>query len=319
MATLTQNTLGLLELANRSGNAGAIAIAEVLDKVIELQDAVYLPANGMTTHTVTRRASVPTGSWRRINDGVLSEASHTIPVKESIGILESFSKVDEELARLSGDVNGFRAQEDAAFVEGLGQTLASTFFYGNTDTTPESFKGLAPRIVLKTAANAVDSSGSGDDTASIWIVQWGVGRVYFVYPQGTAVGLQAEDLGLKLLSGQTTSTLMQCYVTHFIARHGLVVADDRCIQKVTNIETAGTSNIFDDDDLLTALNRLPFNGVGGVIYANNTIKTQMDIKAKDQTNIFYTSAEFGGRPVTLFRGFPVRRMDVLLNTETALS
>lgn len=322
MATLTTNTqLTLLELANRSNDPNAIVVAEVLNETNEfLIDAVWLPANGDTTHKGSQRTSLPTGSWRKLNDGVAAEASQTKPVIENCGLLESYSKIDKELVDLAGNPLQFRSLEDRAFIEGLGQSFADAFTYGDTGSTPEKFKGLSPRVTSKTAANAVDASGTGSDTTSIWIVQWGPGKVHLFYPKSSkSVGITAEDLGVQTVAGSTSGTLMQAYMTHFIMRAGLFVADDRCIQRICNIETSGSSNIFDEDDLITALNRLPYNGAGAVIYTNATLKTQIDINAKNKTNVAYTSAEVYGRPVTLFRGVPVRRMDSILNTETALS
>lgn len=319
MATLAQNNLGLIELAKRSGNAGAVAIAEILDQTLELQDAVYLPANGPTSHTITRRLALPAGSWRQLNDGVAKESSKTTQIVETMGLLESYSQVDAKLAAISGNVPGFRAIEDRSFVEGLGQTFATALFYGNPVTTPASFLGLSQRVTSKTATNAFDGGGSGSDNTSIWVVQWGPGRVYLFFPPGTNAGLQAVDKGLQTVSGETSGTLFEAYRTHFEMSVGLAVADNRCIQRICNIESAGASNIFDPDDLVTVINRLPFGGAGAVIYANSTVKTQMDINAMDKTNVNYTSAEVFGRATLLFRGVPVRQVDSLTITETALS
>jgi hypothetical protein len=318
MATLLQNSLGLLELAKRTGNKTAIAIAEVLDQTLELQDAVYLPANGPTTHTLTRRASLPSGSWRTLNDGVKPENSTTYQVVEQLGILESFSKVDDELLQLAPDKAAFRESEDMSFVEGLGQTFAKTIVYGDPVSSPGSFLGLAGRLNSLAQVNVTSAGGSGEDCTSIYIVQWGPKRAYMAYPPNSPVGLQAEDLGVQLMPGVTSNTLMKNWVSHFVMRGGLCVGDDRCIQRYCNIETAGTSNTFNDDHLIAILNRLPFQGKGAVIYANSTVKTQMDIKAKNQTNINYSFADFGGRSVTTFKGVPVRQLDSILNTETAV-
>jgi hypothetical protein len=319
MATVLNNLLGLLELAKRSGDKAAIAIAEIMDQTLELQDLVYTEANGPTSHTMTRRSSLPSGSWRQINDGVTPESSTTYQVVEQLGILESFSKVDEELVNLAANKMAFREQEDRAFVEGLGQTFAESLIYGNPLSTPGSFLGLAPRLNALTQTNVLSAGGSGSDLTSIYVVQWGIGRTFMVYPINSKVGLQAEDLGIQLMAGQTAGTLMKNYVTHFIMRGGLCVADDRCIQRLANIESAGSSNIFNDDHLLTILNRLPYQGRGAVIYANKTVKTQMDILAKNKTNINYAFGDFGGRQVTTFRGFPVREVESILNTESAVS
>jgi len=96
MAELTvRGQLTLVELAKRTNNKELLTIAEVLNEDNELvQDAVWLEANDITSHVYTRRTSLPTGSWRQINKGVVEEASSTQQIREPIGILEAFSKTD---------------------------------------------------------------------------------------------------------------------------------------------------------------------------------------------------------------------------------
>jgi hypothetical protein len=91
--------------------------------------------------------------------------------------------------------------------------------------------------------------------------------------------------------------------------------------RIANIETAAgaKSNIFDDDILIRALRRCPANAAGLVIYANRTVLTQMDIRSKDKSNVNYSIADIFGVPTTTFRGFPVRQVDAILDTESALT
>jgi hypothetical protein len=320
MTTLTPQSgqLSLIELANRQFNGMPLDVIEVLAETNEfLADAVWLEANGIGGHTFVQRTSLPAGSFRQINDGVAAENSTTKQVTESIGMLEAFSQVDEALVALSANPDAFRRLEDMAFVEGLGQTLADTFIYGDTDLYPQRFKGLDRRVTSKTASNATAGSGSGSDTTSIWVVKWGPRGAYFCYPRGSQIGLTMENLGRQRVAG-TTGTYM-AYVTHFKLMAGLCVADNRAIQRICNIESAGTTNIFDEDDLITVLNRM--NAVPGraAIYCNATIKTQIEIAAKDKANVTYLPNQFGGLPVTYFRGVPIRQIDAITNTETALS
>lgn len=320
MSTLTSTSPTLLNLAAQLNNGNIMTVAEVLNETNEIiRDAVWVEANNVGGHKGSQRTSLPAGTWRKINDGVAKEKGETKPITESIGILQARSELDVELYKIAPNPQQFRTNEDMAFVEGLGQTFADTFIYGDTDLYPERFKGLDRRITSKTATNAVDGGGSGSDTTSIWIVQWGVNKVHMIYPRGSQIGLEIRNLGEETVSGQTANTKFRALVTEFTLRAGLFVHDDRCIQRICNIETAGSSNTFDEDDLITALNRLPYSGAGAVIYCNATIKTQMDIRVKDKTNVFYTAADAFGVPVTTFRGVPVRKVDAILNTETALS
>jgi len=123
-----------------------------------------------------------------------------------------------------------------------------------------------------------------------------------------------------------TPKLMQAFVSHFKLHAGLVVRDERCIRRIASIRGAscGTTSTFyaatayGHHNLIEALNALPYQGEGAVIYANNTVKTQMDILAVDKSNVLYNSENWSGRPVTTFKGVPVRRVDAITNTEAAL-
>jgi len=46
----------------------------------------------------------------------------------------------------------------------------------------------------------------------------------------------------------------------------------------------------------------------------------MEIRAKDKTNIHYTTVnDIAPGPVTLFKGVPIRLVEQILNTETTVS
>ena len=79
MATQTLRTqLTLVELAKRTTDGNILQIAEVLEQTNEmLEDAVWVEANGMTSHVITVRTSLPSGQYRILNDGIPSEASST--------------------------------------------------------------------------------------------------------------------------------------------------------------------------------------------------------------------------------------------------
>ena len=326
MAVIGEQYSTLLDMAGRFKDGQIMPIAEVLsNENAILADILFTEANGIANHRVLRRSSKPNGSYRKLNEGVAVEKSITTPDYEGIASLEAWSEVDAALVDMAPDPAGFRRSEDEAFIEGLRDTFVETLIYGNTTTAPEKMDGLAQRITATTStsingvSNCIGASGTGSDVTSIWVVQWRPRGVYMVYPKGSQAGLAMEDMG-KIRVTDGSSNPYTAYSSHFMWKAGLVVEDDRCIQRIANIETAGASNTFDDDDLLTALNRLPFGGRGAVIYCNRTIKTQMDILAKDKSNVNYnTAGEIFGVPVTAFRGVPVRQVDAILDTETAIS
>lgn len=323
MAVFAQHSqYTLAELAKRSNNGNLIEIAEVLSITKEMfQDAVWIEANQTASHVGTKRTNLPAGTHRQANQGVASEASSTRQIAEPICRLEAHSKVDEAILDLAADRAKARSQEDLAFVEGLGQTIESNMIYGNIDTTPEEIDGLSVRYDLLSDANVLGAGGTGDDTTSLWVIEWGPTKVHMVYPKGSQAGLQTEDMGKQLVTDSGGTNQFWAWFTKFVCWYGMFVHDDRCVQRIANIETAGTTNLLDDDDIIEALNLLPLAGGGGStgIYVNRTLKTQLEILAKDKTNVNYTSDNAFGVPLTRFRGIPVRLCESIVNTETAIS
>lgn len=314
--------LTLVELAKRTHNKELLTIAEVMNEDNEIfDDAVWIESNDLTSHVFTQRTSLPTGSWRNVNEGVSEEASSTKQVRETIGLLEGFSKVDCFLVDNAPNPTQFRTDEDMAFVEGMTQNLVEKLFYGNEATDPEQITGLSVRSAYDSTsdANVWDAGGSGSDTTSIYVVQWGPRKVHLVYPRGSAsMGIKRNDLG-KQIAYDTSYNPYMAYWSNFQCSVGLVIHDDRCVQRIANIESTGSSNIFDEDLLIQALNHMPGRGAGAVIYMNETIMSQMDIRAKDKSNVNWQPGEAFGKPITYFLGHPVRKVDQIVITETAIS
>lgn len=322
MATVAiRGQLTLIELAKRTGNNNLLEIAEVLSAVNQmLDDAVWVEANSLTSHLVTIRTSLPTGTWRKLNYGVAAESSSTRQADEPIGMLESYSKIDADLVKIAPDPVKFRSDEEASFLEGMSQTLATALVYANIITDPERITGFAPRMPsLVTAGRVVGCGGTGSDVTSAYLVQWGSSRVHLIYPRGNrSMGINMDPLGEDTVSDGAGGEY-QAFRTHFQVKVGLVVRDDRCIGRLANMEASGTTNIFDDSKLIAILNAMYMRGQGSVIYGNTTFLNQVDQQANSKTNVYYTPGEEFGKPVNYFRGTPIKQCDAIVNTETTIT
>jgi hypothetical protein len=314
-------------------NSRLLFVAEVLSRKNPIvKEAPMMEANQALTHIGTRDTQLPTVQRRAINDGVPYSAHKEIQITAPMSLFETMSRVDEEILRLAGaNAAGVRQRKDAKFIEAMAQSVADEIFYGSLADDVLGFNGLATLFASSTVYPNNDSTwyynvalggGSGSDTTSIWVVEWGADKCHLIYPKGTMGGIEIDDLGKQLVAGITASTNYVAYVTQFKWRCGLFVADERCVQRIANIETAGASNTFDDDDLLTMCNRLPDMGENPMtrIYVNRTIRTQMDIKVKDKNNVnYYADKDAFGKPVLYFRGIPVQVCDAISNTETVIT
>lgn len=320
MAVLTASGLTLIEVAKRHDPNGNMAtIAEVLDETNDiLQDVPWVEANDVFSNLSVKRASLPTGTWRKLNQGVAAEKSKTVQVRDVIGILESEAKHDIEVINAYADKAAARMQESHGFIEGLGQTMATTIIYGNTDATPEKFTGLAPRLAdIAATTNVINEGGTGSDLSSIFVVDWGPNTVHMLYPKNSKAGLDHQDMGVQVV---TSSSLdYRAYVDFFTWKAGLTVKNDKSIGRIANIESAGSANLFDEDNLITLLNRMT-KGAGRRIYCNETVMTQMEIRLKDKTNVNFTKEDGLAPGLSMkFKGVPIRQVDAILNTEAALT
>jgi len=329
--TAVREQLTLLELARRTNLSTIVTIAEVLNETNDwLEDAVWLESNQPTSHITTQRTSLPAGTFRKIWGGVSREASSTRQIVEGMCMLEAYSVVDKFLVDIAPDKGAFRSGEDRAFIEGMGQTFSNCMFtctllapYGDIVGHPERFNGFPKRLDDVTRGNVLDNGDTGTNDTSIYIVQWGENMVHMTYPKGSTAGIKHTDLGEQTVTAvDTTATApseFQAYRSHFELRAGLVVRDERCVQRIASIDSVhGQTYSFNDDNLIRALNNMPYNGKGAKIYCNKTIKTQIDILVKDKMNVNYGPADAFGVPTTLFRGVRVRQVDAISNGETQL-
>src|SRR5574343_711103 len=294
-----------------------------------VREAPMMEANQALTHIGSKSSSLPTVQKRALNDGVPKSTHKEVPVTAPMSLFEAMSQVDEELLRLAGaNAPQFRARKDSAFAEAMTKDVADEIFYGSIASDVLGFNGFATLFNSSTVRPNGDSTwpynvllngGSGSDGTSIYIVEWGMDKCHLIYPKGTVGGLEYVDLGKQLVTGITASTQFVAYVSQFKWRCGLFVADDRCVQRIANIELSGADNIFDEDKIIEALGNLPDEGENPNtrIYVNRTIKTQMRIRLKDKNNVHFTPESAWGQKVLSFDGIPVVTCDAI-TTETTV-
>ena len=126
MATLSANNPTLLDLVKAKDPNGAIAlVVEALSKRNPiLQDMVWKEGNLDTGHQFTSRNSLPSPTWRKLNQGVSPNKSTREQTVETCGRMEAHSEIDEALVDLNGGA-AYRASEDVAFLQAFKQELAT--------------------------------------------------------------------------------------------------------------------------------------------------------------------------------------------------
>lgn len=302
-------------------------VAKVVELLAEtneiLEDAVFLEGNLPTGHRTTIRTGLPSVTWRKLNYGVQPSKSTTVQVDDTCGMCEALSQIDESLANLNGNTAEFRLSEDQPFIEKMNQEMAGGMFYFDTSVTPEKFLGLAARYPYTDTPNVINAGGTGSDLASIWLIVWGPNTTHMIFPKGSKAGIRHKDVGegepVLVDDAATPAGKFWAYQTHYKWDIGMCCRDWRYVVRVCNVEDSNV-NGFDPEDLITAYNKIPQIKMGRpAIYVNETIKTRIDIDAFSDTGRVYTVEEDAfGFPVTKFWGIPIRKVDQLLQTETAL-
>lgn len=343
MATIGNVALTYADWAKRMDDGYRVAtIIELLSQTNEiLDDILVMEGNLPTGHKTTVRTGLPQATWRLLNAGVPNAKSTTAQIVDTCGNLETYAVIDKDIADLNGNTAEFRLSEVRAFLQGMSQQVASTFFYGNQHINPERFTGLSPRYSTvnaansQTAANVLDAGGTAATNTSMWVVTWGNDTIHGIFPKGKITGLQHRDMGEWPVQDASGNTY-QAYRDHFKWEVGLCLRDWRYVARIANIDVTqltGVSAANLINLIVRALYRLPTApsqataiqtsdtpevraNMGQVyIYCNRIIRTYLDLQAMNKTNVLLRLEEFNGKVITTFRGIPVRTADALLSNE----
>lgn len=327
MAALNANNPTLLDVAKRLDPDGKIAsIVEILNATNPvLEDLTYVEGNLPTGHRTTVRTGLPSPTWRKLYGGVQPTKSTTVQVTDSAGMLEAYAEVDKALADLNGNTAAFRLSEDSAHIEGIGQQMAQTLFYGNEGTQPEAFTGLAPRynsLSAQNGDNIIDAGGNDTDLTSIWLCVWGNQTGHGIYPKGSIGGLQMTDKGQVTIENvDGNGGRMEGYRTHYRMDAGLTIRDWRYFVRIANIDVSSLNTLANTKDIISwmiqASERIPELGKGrAAFYMNRRLREKLRLGILEKVSTNLTFETVAGERVLTFDDIPVRRTDALINTES---
>lgn len=337
MATVGGTVLTLSDFAQRLDPDGSIPdIAELLNEKNEvLTDMLWVQGNLPTGMRTTQRTGLPNVTFRLLNTGVQASKSTVGQVDDACCILEGWSVIDEKLAQLNGNVEALRLSEAKPFLEAMNQQFVSTLFYGNVLVNPGTFLGFAPRYGAIAAAvnqqNIINMAGGGGNNTSIWLIGWGEDTVCGIFPKGTMAGLTHEDYGLQTVQAQAagavvgmTSGFMRAYQDRFVWEPGLALRDWRYAVRIANINIATLTSTVTTPDIISAmsraLDRLPsLKGCNPCFYMNRTLYSFLRLQGLAKSNAAVTVQPALNQFELGFEGVPIRRVDQLLNTETAIT
>ncbi len=336
MVTLTAKNPTILDFANATDPSGkTTAVVEILSEENEiLPDMTWIEGNLPTGHLTTVETGIPEPTWRAMYGGVQPTKGTRAQITDTTGMMEAYSEVDVALADLSSNKQAFRLLEDRSKISGMSNEMANTLFYGNEDTEPSAFTGLAPRFNSLSAENADNiiqpsTPGTGSDNRSIWLIVWSPSTVHGIIPQGSNAGLKVRDLGeitKQDASDGSNTGMMQVYLSHYRWDAGLSLRDWRYVVRICNIDfsdltfdaSAGANLpnlMFEAMDIIPSLSR-----GRAVFYMARGVKTilrQQMSSLRDQSTM--AIQEVGGVRVDAFQGVPVKRCDALAVDEAVVA
>lgn len=348
MATLTTRSgaVTLLDMAKAVDPDGKIAkVAELLSQTNEvLTDMPWFEGNLPTGHRGTIRTGLPTPIWRKLYQGVPPSKSLRATVDDATGILEDRNEIDKDVADLNGNSAAFRLDEGQATIEGINQAMAQALIYGDASLNPEQFNGLSVRYntistaTSEVAKNVVSGGGSGNCT-SVWLIVWGKNTVHGIYPKGSKAGLDHQDLG-EIDAFDANNNRYRAYADVWKWKCGIHVKDWRYIVRISNISVTdllaqsgtqlNTAATWLPKLMVKALARIPHRGMGNAaFYCSRTVKEMLAVGALDKSqnalaiapaiNQYGDVKEAFTQTELQFLGVPVRTVDRILETETALT
>ncbi len=334
----------LVTAARMTHNNEIMDVAEVLNEQNDVvQDAIVQRANDMTTHMVTRRTRLPAVNWVKVGDGWNATVGLTNQAVEQMGLLKARYLCPEDVMRIQPNPAKYRSNQERAYIEAMGQELANTLM-GNVASgalspvtvPPEEFAGFQYRLASTssdpTKYCVSNGNTTGSDNTSIYFVQWSPNKVYLIHPRNTdGGGLKKRDEGRVYSSGDNAvaidsavagspnpSNSLWAYITEFSWDVGLAVEDGRAIKRLCNIDSVSTSTYTLNEDYIVQI-RNNFKGNDTIyMYCNETVFTQLQILAKDKTNVHWGPDSPFGKPQMYFLDMPIRRCDAITNVEATL-
>jgi len=350
MADQTQLGYGTLydvvgNYSSADSRAQFINPAKILTRKCPILEFLPMVAsNNILTNIATRTDFIPTPSTRRLNEYGTITTSKNSAITDPVAMYVDWLALDKETVRLQNDPSAYVSDQIDNKYQGFSQKLEATLIYGNIATDPGGFNGLATRF-HNTAnlpngdqtwvPNVWDGGYEAGSSTSIWVFEMGKNKVQGIYPVNTPSGLEIQTLGEQTWTMPTVTNgllgsakAIQAYVTYLQWKIGLQVVDERCVQRIANINpTALQAGGFDENILVQALGYLPEAGSapGTVIVANRAVLNEMNIRAISQkTNGYYTQDMesgdiWGSRRVTRFQGIPVVMCEKISNSETTVT
>lgn len=346
MSALGVSLVTLADVAkSKDKRIGAVAEVLVQENPM-LNDIPYMEMNEKTVHKEEIRSSLPTVYYRKANQAIPASKTTTEERTFNASHFESKSQIDEAVAARGGmdRIAYNRWNQAQGHIQAMGLEHASLMIYGspyggNISGVVSNMKGAGlADIYCSTAAaedtskQLIDGGGSASNNTSIWYVQWGERTIFGVYPAETNAGLKRIDrspgntrVQIQGTNPDGSTGTYWGYEENFMVDHGLVVKDYRQGARIANIDVttlkSGVAAADLIDLMISAHYKIHNIQVGtGVRYVNRTVEAFLHKQAltKVGAGAGLRFDNYQGQKMLMFLGFPIRRADAILNTESTV-
>lgn len=326
----TETPMPMFEVANRIAADGGIPeiFYEIEKKNMILEKLLMRPTSHETHHEYIRTLTKPSGTWGRVNKGVVAHSTRTKPEKAYCGRLEDRNEIDERaFTGLSpAAAANVRLIEDRQFASGLGENMADWLVYGSQGEDGDSFDGIYAHEEYQAVGDQVIDAGGSTALGSILVMEMSAERMYGIYPKGSKVGLSVKSKGSEPKLDSDNGGTFYVRVSVFEWLMGFVIKDPTAIVRIANIEDAasndGSSTYGIDYSMIyDAFSRLPNIGsLDTYIFVNRRQLKNMQTALHEKLNIMYApDLPFGRKWIRSVDGAEVMLHEGLLNTEGAVS
>lgn len=333
MATVGSDTYNLINIAKHYNNGKMLKVANLLEEVNDIHKVMpFVPANDGSRHISAAQATLPKSYKKIIGEGVASSVGTVTQQQDNCAITENWMEIEDRLVEKypidNGSRGAFLKTKEVAHMESLMQEKTEDLFYSNQNTNLTAINGFFSRYNSSTGnigRNVIKGVGTGATNMSCMAVTFEPEKIFGIYPEGSAGGLQTS--ALEVNNFERDSKNIRLYKKRFAFECGLVVADWRYGARLANVDVNKiTTNASDKDDLIRGvqklLQRLHKRERGKTfLFMNRTFRDELDLQLykKLGDNGGLTYKDVSGMYVDHFRETPILIVDGLKTTEAAIS
>ena len=309
-----------------------------------MQDIPVMPGNGILSHEGARLDALPTPEILDIAEGWSSQSVTFDKYKAVISLFKMRLDIPEDILKLQPNRARFRADLEDACGEGFGQGVVNHVIYGTSVGAGNSkkFDGLGTYRVTPDATDPISvtngdyatfdaGGGTGSDTTSIWLIQPGYRKVFFVTPANDSRnGMDRQDIGrveawtnqvAVIANSSVTRKTRYDIRTEFEQKLGLVMADERALARIRNVPTTQAS--FTSDlifELIMQAREEVFKGPEPVFaYMNGRLRWILKTLNVNKQNVILDKNNPYDILMNRIGDVYIRPCDALLKTETGVA